>query len=506
MKIGYNWSVAMVLALPFSWFIAYVLYIRLQILSNPEYLVVSLIVISCGLFLGLLVGGFIADYSKGMPYILVGAQGLLLFLGILEVFITPIQWNSLSGTILLFLYFFLFAVGLLLFTGFLNRLVPSIRRGRVASTVTILALALGSLLSFMWNLAGVFYAPALTAVIILISLVVGVAVRPWRKELQTYLVPGSFGPYLLWWIIYLTVYGLYIYATPSGYRLLFNSLFIPGSTVLSAEMVLLGLSGAILVFLFLPDKLGRKRVFTIASLLLSELVLFGPAQAQIEIAEVVVQVLFIAEIFVLAFIVSVGAWLVWAEIGPVRQKGRRAFLGWGLFGLLLIVVWVMVSASIVAPIPFLVYPIAATLVFMSLLPLMNAIEVLPNERVVEDIDISVDTRQVSRALKDLVVDTSLKSIEEQIEVELEQLLMIKGVTKVYAKALRNAGYETPTLVASANADILASILSVPETTASQIIENAKALAQRTPKKGASRRTFRHKSTKTEKSSKKKKPK
>jgi hypothetical protein len=248
----------------------------------------------------------------------------------------------------------------------------------------------------------------------------------------------------------------------------------------------LGLSLATFVFLFLPDKLGRKRVFTFASLLLGELLIFGPAHYQTEIVHLVSPILFIVEMFVAAFILSVGVWLVWAEIGPVRLKGRRALLGWGFFGGLLTAVWVMLSPGFIPLPPLIIFPVAATLVLVSLLPLMNAIQVMPNERVVEDIDIRVDTRQVSRALKDLEVDTSLKRIEEQIESELGQLMKIKGVTRSHAKTLRNAGYETPALVATTNVANLASLLSVTEEEATQILASAKVLGKGISKTGLSK--------------------
>jgi hypothetical protein len=481
MKIRYNLFVAMIFALPIAWFIAFILSIaqQIQVLDN------FLLIVFGGFFLGLLTSSFIADYLKEMVYVLIASQILLIFLGILPGFLFIIDWSSLFGNFLLFLLFFLFATSLLLFTVLLNRLVPSIRRGRVASAVTILALTVASLLLFVWqNIGGTLVRP-ITTVIVLGVFFVGLVVRRWGSDLQTYMVPGSIVPYLIWWIIYITAYGLYTYATPSESRILFNSLFRLGPHI-QTELILLGLSLATFVFLFLPDKLGRKRVFTFASLLLGELLIFGPAHYQTEIVHLVSPILFIVEMFVAAFILSVGVWLVWAEIGPVRLKGRRALLGWGFFGGLLTAVWVMMSPGFIPLPPLIIFPVAATLVLVSLLPLMNAIQVMPNERVVEDIDISVDTRQVSRALKDLEVDTSLKRIEEQIESELGQLMKIKGVSRRHAKTLRNAGYETPALVATTNVAHLASLLSVTEEEATQILASAKVLGKEISKTGLSK--------------------
>ncbi|MDO8056226.1 MAG: hypothetical protein Q6361_05145, partial [Candidatus Hermodarchaeota archaeon] len=316
MKIRYNLFVAMIFALPFAWFVAFILFITPQIQGLNNFL----LIVFGGLFLGLLVSSFIADYLKGMVYVLIASQILALFLGILTGILLTIDWSSLFGTFLLFLFFFLFATSLLLFTVLLNRLVPSIRRGRVASAVTILTLAVASLLLFVWQNLDNALVRTITTAIVLVLFVVGLVVRRWRSDLQTYMVPGSIAPYLLWWLIYIIAYGLYIFATPSESRILFNSLFRLGPQIIQVELILLGLCLATLVFLFLPDKLGRKRVFTLATLLLGELVLFGPAHFSSGTGSLVSLILFIVEVFVLAFIISVGSWLVWAEIGPVRLK------------------------------------------------------------------------------------------------------------------------------------------------------------------------------------------
>ncbi len=109
-----------------------------------------------------------------------------------------------------------------------------------------------------------------------------------------------------------------------------------------------------------------------------------------------------------------------------------------------------------------------------------------NERVIEDIDISVDSRQVSRALRELEVDTSLRSIEEQIETELTELMKIKGVSRNQATVLRDEGYETPELVSRAAPDYIAQLLSLSSEKASQIIESAKKVKGKKSKSRASR--------------------
>ena len=213
----------MIFALPFAWFIAFILSIAQQIQALDNFL----LLVFGGFFLGLLISSFVADYLKGMAYVLIASQILLLLLGILPGFLLIIDWNSLIGNLLLFLFFFLFATNLLLFTVLLNRLVPSIRRGRVASAITILALTVASLFLFVWQTIGGTLVQTVTTVIVLIVFFVGLVIRRWRGDLQTYMVPGSFAPYLIWWIIYITAYGLYIYSPITLYAVNKEVNFVP---------------------------------------------------------------------------------------------------------------------------------------------------------------------------------------------------------------------------------------------------------------------------------------
>jgi hypothetical protein len=144
-----------------------------------------------------------------------------------------------------------------------------------------------------------------------------------------------------------------------------------------------------------------------------------------------------------------------------------------------------------ALISLLVYPIAASLVLISIFPLTNAREVIWNERIVEDIDVSVDSRQVSRALRDLEVDTSLRSIEQQIETEIAHLMKTTGVTRKQAKTLRDEGYETPELVARAAPELLGQVLSTSTKRAEEIIAKAKS-GKRQRKKSMSKSSSKRK--------------
>ncbi|MFW9935382.1 MAG: helix-hairpin-helix domain-containing protein [Candidatus Thorarchaeota archaeon] len=485
MKMDRNRVSAAILTLPLAWVIAFLLFMRPLILTNPIFILSSII----GLLLGLFIGGIIADKLRGRTIFLIFIEAVILVTGMVQ-WLLPIDfWYSISGLGFLALIVFLFGCALVHFSIFLNRLVSSIHRGQTVGIVTALTLIIAGVISFFWVFPlPTSFAPAITAGLMLLLLLIAFLVQPWKDELQTYMVPGAIRPYAIWWIIYLVAFGLYVWATPNTNRYLLNSL--NGAGPVPAELILIGLGGAVLVFTFLPDKFGRKMTFNIGTLLLGMLCIFGGAKFDPIIGLLISDLLAILEAFIIAFMLGVGVWLVWAEIGSVGMKGRRAAFGWAMLGILAALLWGSLITSSTTGTPLLVYPIAASLVLISIFPLTNAREVVWNERVVEDIDVSVDSRQVSQALRDLEVDTPLRRIEGQIETEIVQLAKIRGITKKQAKELRDAGYETPELLARADSDVISQILSISLGKAEQIIVNARLVKSSETKTGRKSKTKR----------------
>ncbi len=470
MKIIYNWYSPVILTLPIAWVLAFLLYLRPILLSSSFFVLPSISV----LVLGLIMGGLLADKVKSSSNILIGLEIILLLFGIVQFFVPFEFWMTLFGIISLFVMFLFFGSSLSVMTLFLNQMVSGNRRGHVAGMVTVIAFIVCGILSIIWREFPTPFAPAITAALIFIILIAGYFVRPWRKELQTFMVPGSITPYIIWWAIYLLAFALYVWATPTNLFQLFQFFIFYGFRDYRAELVLVGIGGVTTLFIFLPDRLGRKRMFSIASVLLGLICIFGMTLTETAFSGFISLFLFAMELVVISFIISAGAWLIWAEVGSVRFKGRRAAFGWSLVVITGGIIWYIVSTGNFIS-ESLFVAISATLVLFSVFPLTNATEVLWNERTVEDIDISVDTRQVSRALRDLEIDTSLKSIEEQIGSEIDQLAQIQGISRGQAKQLRDAGFETPDLVARANIDLIAQILQLAPEKAIQIIENAKKI-------------------------------
>ncbi len=479
MKVEYTWAITAILALPFAWCVAYFFCLRPILLPSLSLFLAS----SVGLILGLLVAGILVDRIRWSTHFLVIIEILLLLIGVFQFTFSPSYWHSPAGIGTLFCLSFLFGSGLVLLTIFLNKLVSSFRRGHVVGIVTAVILVVGGTLSFVWRVLPTTFAPSITAALIFFGMIIGFIVLPKKIELQIYMVPGSILPYAVWWIIYLVAYGLFVWATPYGLRFLFISVFFLVPLIYTGELVLLGIGGAIFVFTFLPDKLGRKRVFSIATVLLGVVCVFGGAQLEAGIGWTVSVALSVLQGFVIGFIIGVGAWLVWGEIGAVRFKGQRVTFGWTLVALLVMAMIAMTasSQSPVSEIAALLFPVSALLVLVGVFPLTNAVESIDNERLVEEIDVRVDSRQVTRAIRDLEVDTSLKSIEAQIESEISQLTQIRGLTRNQAKELRDAGYESPVLVARARADDVAQILAISIENANNIIANARKVSKKKSK-------------------------
>ena len=107
---------------------------------------------------------------------------------------------------------------------------------------------------------------------------------------------------------------------------------------------------------------------------------------------------------------------------------------------------------------------------------------------------------MSRALREMEIDTSLQSIQEQIEDEVTRVAKIDGVTRRSARLLRAEGYETPELIAKANVETLAQILGISTESAARIKANAAKLITGSPRsrvttKRASRKIKRKKKSK-----------
>ncbi|MFX1564017.1 MAG: helix-hairpin-helix domain-containing protein [Promethearchaeota archaeon] len=472
-----NLATIIILALPFSWIIAYI-----SMIQSNEFDSLALFV-ALSLFIGLWTGGILSDKVKHNAYLLVGIEAIPLLLGSLQLVIPQIYSNGLASLMaIVCLLFFCLGSSIVLMTVFLNQIASCNYRGRVAGILTMIVLCFGGIFSILWRLEYSLkdLLPGACALIILISLIIFSSLKPWRRELRAFLVPGSIKPYVAWWFIYIAAFLLYSLATPLEDRFLFQGFTIFGTTLAWTELVLIGVGVAAAMFALLPDWLGRKKVFSIASVLLGELCIF--ANVRFYYSEFSIW-LMICEVFVIGFIVGVGAWLVWSEIGPIRMKGRRAAFGWSFIAVTGIAIWVSTNISYQIPFTLLVYPLAATLVLIGLYPITNATEVIWNERIVEDLEIRVDTKQVSKAIKQLEVDTSLQDIRQQIEAETASLTKIPGITRTMARQLRNEGYENTVLVASASVEILVKILGVSKEDAAKIKESAEKLAASRPKRG-----------------------
>jgi hypothetical protein len=492
MRVSSKWLTIGVQVLPPAWLIAFLSFARssfdLEALALPGL---------AALLLGLLVGGLLADLTRRRVSVLLVIEAVPLLLGPLQLLLPPGYLLAQQLQICALLIFFCLGASLVLVAMLLNQIVSAVHRGRVAGVYSILVLIMAGGLSLLWRglflsqlaLAGLASALVLfafisggTAILTLIGLLVLAALKPWRKHSQTYMVPGSINPYLEWWIMYCLAFVLYSVATPLKFRFLFLGFPIPpfsGPSVprYPAELVWVGVGCAALIFAFFPDWLGRKKTFSIASFLLGEVCIFASARdlAGAELSDVLGIVLMTSEVLVVGFILGVGAWLVWAEVGPVRLKGRRAAAGWLAVVSVVFLIWMSSAVTGPVPPPEFLYALAATLVLASLFPLTNAVEPLWEERTIEELEIRVDTHKVSRAVHEIEVETPLKSVRDQLETELGRLARIQGMNRSMARLLTSQGYDTPELVARAEPAALADALEIPEEEAARIKAGAQKL-------------------------------
>jgi hypothetical protein len=245
------------------------------------------------------------------------------------------------------------------------------------------------------------------------------------------------------------------------------------------------------------DWLGRKKTFSIASFLLGGVCIFAGARLDTPVVGII---LMASEVLVIGFILGVGVWLVWAEVGPVRLKGRRVAAGWAAVIVIGFVIWM--SSTIVgpSPTPELLYALAATMVLIALYPLTNAVEGLTEERLIEDLEIRVDTHKVNQAIREMEVKTPIKSVRDELETELARLARIQGVNRSMARELTSQGYDTPELVARAAPAALAEALKVSEEEAARIKASAQKLVASASHHGIKPPAGKHENTRKKRKS------
>lgn len=484
MRVSSKWPMLVIQVLPIAWLLAFLSSARsffgLEVFAVPS---------SIALIVGLLVGGIVADVTRRRVGVLLVTEALPLLLGALQLALPPgyllIEQLQLSALLL----FFCLGVCLVLVAILLNQIVPVVHRGRVAGGYSILTLVVAGGFALFWHMlylsvADVALALRLfaylsggTAILTLLGLAILAAFKPWRKHSQTYMVPGSIKPYLGWWFFYCLAFATYSVATPLNYRFLFlgfpvNPFSGPVVARYWVELVWVLVGCAALIFVLLPDWLGRKKTFSIASFLLGGVCIFASARVD---APVIAIFLMASEVLVVGFILGVGVWLVWTEVGSVRLKGRRAAVGWTAVIVVGFVIWT--SSAIAGPslTPELLYALAATMVLLALYPLTNAVEPLTEERLIEDLEIRVDTHKVSRAVREIEVETPLRSVRDELETELTRLARIQGVSRAMARQLTSQGYDTPELVARAEPAALAEALEISEEEAARIKASAQKL-------------------------------
>jgi MFS family permease len=492
MEVSSKWPMLGIQALPLAWLIAFLSFVRFSVDLKPVALPAL-----AGLLLGLLVTGVLADLANRRLSLLLVIQAVPLLFGLLQLFLPPAYLLTQQLLVCVVLLFFCLGASLVLVALLLNQITSAVHRGRVAGLYSMLVLATAGGLSLVWGaqfaaqLAVVGLTSALllfgymsagTALLFLIGLLVIGALKPWRKHAQTYMVPGSIRPYLAWWVIYSLAFALYSLATPLKYRFLFLGFPIPPFSApvvprYPTELVWAAVGFAALVFAFFPDWLGRKKTRSIASFLLGEVCIFASARDIVGagLSDFIAVVLMASEVLVLGFVLGVGGWLVWAEVGSVRFKGRRAAAGWFVVAVVLFLIWMSSVVTGPIPPPEVLYATAATLVLASLFPLTNAVEPLFEERPIEELQIRVDAHKVNRAIREIEVETPLKSVRDQIETELGRLARIPGVTRSRARQLTSQGYDTPELVARAEPAALAETLGISEEEALRIKAGAQKL-------------------------------
>ncbi len=399
------------------------------------------------------------------------------------------------------------------------RLVPCEDRGKLSGLFIFITMIGVTILSALKVNGVPFVVDGISILDITILGVLGfsILIKPWNFERHNYTVHGTPRRYAIsWFFIGLSLITWYIHAHNLKIMVaLSNHGFVPLGDMPHIGSVVIAISA--LISGMLSDRLGRRQTATIGVLLLAGLSIYTPSfSGQPEL----VSALSIIQDFVFGYIVGIGMFLIWGEIGSYQNKARRIFYAWTYMILL-------IGGAMFVHVNEFVFPLtlgnfslslAITFALIAFYPLAQAPEVLENEVEIEKLEISIDQGAVQAAVDDIIQNKSLDEIvigsSEELDRELDVYLSeesskpvkrqaaktgpvktksttkkkdipigeqsvtkIKGVGKVTAERMKRLGYSTIRSVSLADPEELAFHLKISLQRARKIVEEAEKMME-----------------------------
>jgi len=447
---------------------------------------------------------------------------LILIGGLAPIFVSLFGWflgfpNEYTPVLEYAIVVLIFS-GLVLMMGswavLLNRTVVARFRGRICGTFISLAFVLYSIF-VLFGLSP--YAPdsvsiPVAEILCLISIVVSLALKPWKFDQVALAVRGRTSRYFVPLVFVMAAHFLWYSATKATLAAALEALTQDSSLVFLSGLEGLDfvvLAAGVLVGGLIADLLDRKESLRAGILGMGLLTIFGPAFYGYNVAGVAESFyifalpLLVFERIVEGLLMGSVLLLIWGELGSPKSKARRLATVWTLFLGYAILFWFLE----IGPIEFatsqatirIAEQTSILLAFISLYFMGRVPDVVSREVEMEDLELGFDEERVEEAVDNYLDDKDFESIRQQLDIidatsevsdaDLEDMLggevarilplrRVHGIGEKLEQRLKAEGYESAAQLAGERADRLAKkVEGLSEKGAQKIISAARELVE-----------------------------
>jgi hypothetical protein len=480
--------------------------------SNTYYLGVA----SGSGALSLLFAGVVVDRIKRLEVLLVPAAITTPIIGAVG-YITGSsgQFNESYTEPLVISAFVCLVFFLLAWVLFLNKTVVVRFRGRITGAFLFISL----ILVVIFTLPGTshllpepisYTAPELFSIV---CIVVSVTLAPWRWKKYPLAVHGPPTKFFVPMVLILTSHILWFFGTKVDMINLHQHTFISltqwvqsnlGITIAVYEPALLALGA--LVAGILADIQGRKTTFNFAILLMGLLAIFSPTMESTLDA----LPLLIMERFVEGYILGIGVFLIWNELGSAGTKARRLSLVWFFYlGYALLFfafdrnLFFTMEEALQGQIGNLGGPFAIVVALIALYLSSHTPQIVGREVEMEKLSLDFDARTVKATVDAFVGEEDFTSIRSQLDIldgaqeisdsefgeiigeDFENALPLRripGIGPKLEEKFTDAGYRSAAQIAGETASRLASkVEGLTQDRAEKIIKDARSVVKKSMK-------------------------
>ena len=470
--------------------------------------IVPLIILAAAL-LGTFITSYVKLNDRLATFLIYAGVSLPVALHLIFVKIGIIS-NLVAFTILYSLGTYLILASLLALVENIDRLIPCEERGKLGAVFLLITMVGVFVKLFLQSISMpiVIDGISLIDVGILIVLALSLLLKPWNFERHNYTVHGSIKRYQLsWFFIGLSVITWYIHSHNAKVMVqLSHHGFIPLGDIPLIAAPIIGIGAFISGIL--ADRIGRRQSSTISVLLIAGLSIYTPSLSG---DTTLISLLSIIQDFIFGYVLLIGMFLIWGEIGSYTKKAKRIFVSWAyMFIIVSVAIYVHVN-EIVFPLTLANFSLSLSITFalIAFYPLAQAPEVLENEVEIEKLEINLDYGAIQTAVDDIMqeksiatVDNSKDSSGENIETKSSRKIKrkkkstkrsekpekkvsvgeypvskIKGIGTVTSERLKRLGYTTIHALSMADPEELAIQLHISIKRARNIIEAAEKMIE-----------------------------